>query len=177
MRMGFGKTKTDAEMHSEQEPDLRRWLRDHPDGGRWVGVNDWEGTKPFEWQGHWLSILDWGGFGGRHYIEYMDPLTKWEERIDVSIHPDHVKSSVDAVRNRLSEIHYNDLLATNQQLHAWDAWVERNNSAPTDKARRQMARGMVELYNRHQADLPGELRWKLAEVVNELVYEGGDSHE
>ena len=169
MRSKFDKTCN--EVHIEQNPDQRRWLRDHPDGGRWVGVNQWKNTTPFTWQGHWLSILDWNGYEGREYIEVMDPLTTYPEQVDVSIDPNDVKSAVDTVCNRLSRIHYNDLLATNQQLHAWDAWVRRNKEMPTDKARRQMARGMVELYERYEVNLPGDFRHKFAELANELVHE------
>ena len=171
MRMGFGKTVTRDELHTEQQPDLRRWLRDHPDGGRWVGVNGWEGTTPFEWQGHWLSILDWNGFEGRNWVEVMDPLTSCEFRIDVGVGPDVVKAAVDDVRRELSERHYDDLLPSNQQLHAWDAWLERNKEAPTNKACKLMARACIDLYNRHQANLPGEFRYKFAELVNSLSHE------
>lgn len=172
MRNNFGKTRTSEELHVEQKPDLRRWLRDHPDGGRWVGVNGWEGTTPFKWQGHWLSILDWNGYEGRDWVEVMDPLTMCEFRIDVGVGPDAVKEAIQDIHRELSKMHYDDLLPSNQMLHAWDSWIERHKETPTRKARKQMAISCIELYERHQADLPGEFRYKFAELVNGLAYEG-----
>ena len=168
---GFGKTSMSEEMHVEQNPDLRRWLRDHPDGGRWVGVNEWKHTYPFKWQGKWLSILNWNGYEDRHWIEVMDPLTKSEVEVSVPTSPDKVQVAVNEVCCRLSEIHYNDLLATNLQLHAWDAWLTRHDESPSDKCRTQMARGLIDLYEQHQIHLPGRWRYRFAALVNELVRE------